>query len=88
VRNPFGGGRPSSFDQTASGAGRRSLPRPPGRQSGAPAEGERKPTMRTGTSQCLASHASGRGASIQRVSSPEPPGFSHGEVQYQRNPLR
>ena len=88
VRNRFCGGRPSSFGQPASGAGRCHLPRPPGRQIGPSAEGERKPTMRTGTSQCLASHASGRGASIQRVSSPEPPGFSHGEVQYQRNPLR
>jgi len=81
VRNRFCGGRPSSFGQPASGAGRRRLPRPPGCQSGAPAERERQPTMRTHTSYRLASQASGRGARIQRVSSPEPPGFSHGEVQ-------
>ncbi len=81
VRNRFCVRRPSSFDQTASGDGRRCLPRPPGRQSGPSAEGERQPPMRAGTSQCLASQASGRGARIQGVSSPEASGFSHGEVQ-------
>ncbi len=73
VRNRSCGRRPSSFGQPASGAGRRRLPRPPGRQSGPSTEGERQPTMRTGTSQCLASQESGRGASIQRVSSLAPP---------------
>jgi len=80
VRNRSCGRRPSSFGQPASGAGRRRLPRPPGRQSGPSAEGERQPPIRTRTSQCLASQASGRGARIGRVF-PEPPDFSHEEVQ-------